>query len=156
LFGQFLALEEVFHQSGLFGELFPGDWSLLCNYRRWFDLSFLGGIFFKFKNCFDCYLHKILEAVSNELSVIDYLEEIANEDLLSSDVLVLAGVGEAGVVLVAAGEHCANRSCERNRQHQIVGAHQDGVREDAINLGLTRLILRLVYEFDWRGFLTCL
>jgi hypothetical protein len=46
-----------------------------------------------------------LEAVSNELSVIDYFEEVTYEYLLSADVLVLAGVGEASVVLVAASEH---------------------------------------------------
>jgi hypothetical protein len=50
----------------------------------------LGAVFFKFEYCFDCYLHKILEAVSNELSVIDYFEEVADEDLLGSDILVLA------------------------------------------------------------------
>jgi hypothetical protein len=121
-----------------------------------FDISFLCVLIFKFKNCFDCYLHKILEAVSNELSMIDYFEKVTDEDLLCSNILVLAWVGEARVVLVAASEHRANWGCERNWQHQIVRSHKDCTREDAINLGLTRLILRLVYEFYWRGFQTCL
>lgn len=73
-----------------------------CGY---FDITFLCSFFFRFKNRFYCYLHKILEAVSYELSVIDYFEEVTYEYLLSADVLVLAGVGEASVVLVAASEH---------------------------------------------------
>jgi len=82
---------------------------------------------FKFKNSLNCYLHEILETVSDELSVVDYFEEVADEYLLGADVLVLAGVGEASVVLVAASEHCANSGCERNRQHQVVCAHKNGV-----------------------------
>ena len=84
-----MLLEEVFHESRLFGKLFTSDWSLLGDYWCWFNTTILSAVFFKFKNCFDCYLHKILEAVSNELSVVDYFEEVADEDLLGSDILVL-------------------------------------------------------------------
>jgi hypothetical protein len=107
---------------------------LLGNHYWRFDITFLGRIFFRFKNCFDCYLHEILEAVPYELSVINYFEEVADEYLLGADVLVLAWVGEASIVLVAASEHRTNRSRERNGQHQVVSAHKDGVGEDAINL----------------------
>jgi hypothetical protein len=121
--GLFLGLQKVLHQGWFFGKLFSGNRPLLRDYRRGFDITFLYGFFFRLKNRFDCYLHKILEAVPNELSMINNLEEVTYENLLGANVLVLAGVGDASVILVTAGEYRANRCGERNGQHQVVRAH---------------------------------
>lgn len=135
------ALVEGRNGGGLVSELFNGEGLTGgCNGRG--GSNGLHVDIFRFDNSFDSNFNKIGEAVADQLTVVDNLEQVADKDSLCADVLVRARTREAGIVLAAAREQLAYGQRHRHGQHQVVSADQVRVREDTRKLLVpkTRLI----------------
>ena len=68
--------------------------------------GFNGGLSFIFglEECFDGHLHEISEALANELTVVNDLEQVMTKDFLCFDELVRARARQTGIVLVTSRE----------------------------------------------------
>jgi hypothetical protein len=75
-------------------------------------------------------VHKVLEALADELTVVNDLIRVMHEYLLGLNELVGVRVGQTGIVLIAACEQQADGGREGHRQHQVVSTIELRVGED--------------------------
>ena len=75
-------------------------------------------------------MHKVLEALADELTVVNDLIRVMHEYLLGFNELVGVRMRQTGIVLIAACEQQADGGREGHRQHQVVSTIELRVGED--------------------------
>lgn len=91
---------------------------------------------FEFEESFDSDMHKVLEALADELTVVNDLVGVMHKYLLGLNELVGVRVRQTGIVLIAACEQETDGGREGHGQHQVVSTIKLRVGEDPRQLSI--------------------